>query len=104
MLHFLVQPQRELQLHLKTISNQNCHKIELYGPTTKDLERPHSSRWVGGVELQRWAKRRGDMVWHREEVAADRAVSHSHVVDKKIEIGRDILGASNPSHRPDHTA
>ena len=45
---------KELQLNLKTDDNLNCQKIELYGsPTTKDLKKPHSSRWVGGTETQR---------------------------------------------------
>ena len=44
---------KELQLNLKTNDNLNCQKIELYGsPTTKDLKKPHSSRWVGGMETQ----------------------------------------------------
>ena len=46
MLCLLVQPQRELQLNLKTNNTQNCQKIELYGSlTTKDLKQPHSSRF-----------------------------------------------------------
>ena len=54
MLRFLVQPQKKkLQLDLKTNDTQNHQKIELYGsPTTKDLK-PHSSRQVGGKEMQR---------------------------------------------------
>ena len=47
----LAQPQRELQLYLKTNNNQNCLKIELYGsPATNDLKESHSSRQVGSVE------------------------------------------------------
>ena len=44
--------------NLKTKSNQNCQKIELYGsPTTKELKKKHSSRWVGGGEMGNWAER-----------------------------------------------
>ena len=54
---------KELQLNLKTNDNLNCQKIELYGsPTTKDLKKPHSSRWVGGMEtwsLSREVRRHG---------------------------------------------
>ena len=57
----LQKPQKELQIDLKTNNTQNYQKIELYGsPTTKDLKKPHSSRWVGGVELQRQG---GEVVW-----------------------------------------
>ena len=53
MLHFLTQPQEELQLNLKTSNTPKCQKIELYGsPTTKDLKKPQSPRRVGGVETQ----------------------------------------------------
>ena len=44
-LRLLAQPQRELQLNLKTNNIPNCQKIELYGSlTTKDLRKPYSSR------------------------------------------------------------
>ena len=85
MLCLLVQPQRELQLNLKTNNTQNCQKIELYGSlTTKDLKQPHSSRHVGGTEMQRRVEKQGDVVWHGEAVAeaTEQAVPHSHVVDK----------------------
>ena len=37
--------------NLKTKSNQNSQKIELYGsPTTKELKKKHSFRLVGGAE------------------------------------------------------
>ena len=37
---------------LKTKNTQNCQKIELYGSlTSKDLKKPYSSIWVGGVEM-----------------------------------------------------
>ena len=49
----LAQPQKELQLNLKSNNTQNCQKIELYGiPTTKDLKNSHSSRWAGRMETQ----------------------------------------------------
>ena len=38
--------------NLKTESNQNCQKIELYGSlTTKELKKKHSFRLVGGAEM-----------------------------------------------------
>ena len=38
--------------NLKKGNNQNCQKIELYGsPTTKELKK-HSSRLVGGAEME----------------------------------------------------
>ena len=53
-LRLLEQPPKELQLNLKTSNTQNCQKIKLYGShTAKDLKKPHSSRWVGGMETQR---------------------------------------------------
>ena len=59
----------------KTNFIQNNQKIKLYGnPTTKDLKKPHSSRWVGGVERQR-----------EVAVAVERVISHSSVVDKNLE-------------------
>ena len=34
-------------------NTQNCQKTEPYGSlATKDLKKPHSSRWVGGAEMQ----------------------------------------------------
>ena len=51
MLHLLTQLQKKLQPDLKTNTTQSRQKIELHGsPATKDLKKPHSSRWVGGVE------------------------------------------------------
>ena len=62
MFHILTQPQRELQLNLKTNNTQNCQKIELYGSlTTKDLKKPYSPRQVGGAEMQIQSKRQGDV-------------------------------------------
>ena len=53
MLRLLAQPQKELQLDLKTNKTQHCQKIELYrNLTTKDLKKQHSFRRVGGMESQ----------------------------------------------------
>ena len=94
-----MQPEKELQLDLKTNNTQNYQKIELYGsPTTKDLKKPHSFRWVGGVEMQRWVERHRDMVWHRDS-ASEWAVPHSHVIDKNQE-GYLESGQSQPQARP----
>ena len=42
---------RRTTTNLKTKSNQNCQKIELYGSlTTKELKKKHSSRPGGGAE------------------------------------------------------
>ena len=47
--------------NLKTKISQNCQKIKLYGsPTTKELKKKHSSRWVGGVET---GSRGGEDSW-----------------------------------------
>ena len=47
----LTQLQKTLQPDLRTNNPQNCQKTELHGSlTTKDLKKPHSSRWIGGVE------------------------------------------------------
>ena len=65
MLRLFALPQKELQLNLKTNNTENCQKIELYGSlTTKGLNKPQSSRWVGEAETWRWVERQGDMVWH----------------------------------------
>ena len=67
----------------KTNDTQDCHKFELHGsPTTKDLKKPHSSRWVGRAES--WRRGR-EVVRHREvtiAVVVEQMVPHSHVVDK----------------------
>ena len=42
---------RRTTTNLKTKTNQNCQKMELYGsPTTNELKKKHLSRLVGGVE------------------------------------------------------
>ena len=52
--HLLTQPQQKLQLNYKTTITQNPQKIELHESlTTKELKKSHSSRWVGGKEMQR---------------------------------------------------
>ena len=51
---------RRTTTNLKTNkkSNQNCQKIKLYGsPTTKEIKKKHSSRWVGGAETGSRAER-----------------------------------------------
>ena len=71
----------------KTNNTQNYQKIERYGSlTTKDLKKPHSSRWVGGAELQRW---RGKL--------AERTVPHLRVVDKNQE---GYLGSEQSQPQP----
>ena len=43
---------RRTTTNLKTKNNQNCQEIKLYGnPTTKALNKKHSSRLVGGAEM-----------------------------------------------------
>ena len=87
MLHFLMQPQTELQRNPKTNNTQTCQKIELYGSlTTKDLKKPHSSRRVGGEEMRSW----GGVVRRHSVVqtgsgSGRKAVPHSRVVDKNQE-------------------
>ena len=57
MAQLLTPPQQKLQLNYKTTITQNCQKIELYGsPTTKELNKSHSSRQVGGEEMQRYVE------------------------------------------------
>ena len=42
---------RKTTTNLKTKINQNCQKIELHGsPTTKELQKKHAPRLVGGEE------------------------------------------------------
>ena len=101
MLRLLTQPQRELQLYLKTNNNQNCQEIRLYGsPTTKDKKKPHSSRWVREAESQRLAERYGDAMWYGK-AAVERVVTHSHVVDK---IQEGYLGSKQSQPRSHCTA
>ena len=89
MLRLLMQPQRELQLYLKTNNTQNCQKIKLYGSlTTEDLKKPHSSRQEGGAELRYGVER---LQWWRN------AVPHSHVVDKNRE---GYLGSQQSQSQP----
>ena len=90
MLCLLPQPQKKLQLDIETSNTLNHQKIKLYGsPTTKDMKKPHSSRWVSGAETLR-----------REEQQNEQ--SHIHVW--WIKIRRYTLGVSDPSPSPDHTA
>ena len=51
MLHILAQP-KEGNNHFKNENNQNCQQIKLYRILrTKELNKKHSSRLVGGVEM-----------------------------------------------------
>ena len=73
---------RRTTTNLKTKSNQNCQKIELYGSlTTKELKKKHSSRLVGGVETQlEWKGLPASqwlVDWVRQQLA-DRMVPHFH--------------------------
>ena len=93
----LGQPQPKLQLDYKTTTTQIHQKIKLYGSlTTRELKKPHSSRRLGEVEMQRHAGgatevgRRGDMGW---------AVPHPHVVGKDREGNLRIEG-TQPHTRP----
>ena len=96
----LVQPQRELQLFIKINNNQNHQKIKAYeSPKTKDLKKPHSSRQVGGAESRIW--QRGAETPCGAQRQQQRRF-HIHV--QWIKIGREILAASDPRCRPDHTA
>ena len=67
MVCLLAQLQKKLQLDYKTNITQKHHKIELKGsPTTKELKKPHSSRWVEGAEMCRHAERCRDAQGHRD--------------------------------------
>ena len=62
MAHLLTQPKQKLQLNEKTIIIQNHQKIEWYeSPTTRELKKSYSSRWVGGVEMWRQVERCRDI-------------------------------------------
>ena len=73
MLRLLAQLQESLQLGYKTNITQICQKIELYGsPTSKDFKKLHSSRQLGGLEMQRCTERHGQV--ERIGVEAQRGV------------------------------
>ena len=59
--------------NLKTNTNQNSQKIELYGSlTTKELKKKHSSRPVGGAETGSQVERtRGKAAAGRRSEVAD---------------------------------
>ena len=67
--------------NLKTKNNQNCQKIKLYGSlTTKELKKNHSSRLVGGVEMDSCSgedTRQGG-TWRTGQVR-QLAIPHLHV-------------------------
>lgn len=87
--------------NLKTKCNQECQKIELNGsPTTKNLKKKYSSRWVGGAEPGTRAER----VWcgvvrQQHQWLAERLVPHSCAADKNQ---KGHLGSeqSHPQARP----
>ena len=55
---------RRITINLKRKNTQNCQKFKLYGsPTTKDLKKPCSSRWVG--EVKTGSQGRVVAVWHQ---------------------------------------
>ena len=92
MLHLLMQPQKELQLDLKTNKTQNYQEIKLNGsPTTKDLKKPCLSRQVGEAEMRRDTERQQQN-------------GQSPIQVWWIKIRRVTLGVSDPSPRLDHTA
>ena len=48
---------RRTTTKLKTKNNQNCQKIQLYGSwITKEVKKKHSSRPLGGAEMDSWAE------------------------------------------------
>ena len=99
-LHFLIQLQKKLQPDCKTNNIQYCQKIELNGTlTTKDLKKPHSSRWVEGAETQ------GGKIGMETWCDKDRQQNGwSHIHMWQIKIGRDTSGVGDPSPKPDHPA
>ena len=85
MLHLLAQPQKELQLNLKTNITQNRQKIDLYGSvTTKDLKKPRSFRWTGGVDTQK-AGREAHRCSVVQRGGSSGGIAHSRVADKNQE-------------------
>ena len=58
MRHLCAQLQQKLQLDYKTSITRVNQKTELHGSlTTKDIKKPHSSRWVREEEMWRGTKR-----------------------------------------------
>ena len=78
---------RRITTTLKTKNNQNCQKVELYGsPTTKDLKKKYSSRWVEG-----WSQGpRAERIWYGSDEAA--AVAAGELGSPTS--GRYILGGT----------
>ena len=91
--------------NLKTKTNQNCQKIELYGsPTTKELKKKHSSRQVGGVETG--SKGREDIwrgggwqtmwshicMWISQE---EQLGSEAHLTAQDSSVGKESLKTSS---------
>ena len=84
---------RRTTTNLKTKSNQNCQKIELYGSlTTKELKKKHSSRLVGGAEkAARLEKTQGKVV---ARGLGGRVSSWSHIcmqiiINQEEQLGRE---------------
>ena len=102
MFRFLVQPQKELQLNLKTSNTQTVRKLNCMKSNKQGLKEATIIRQVGGMETQG----RGE----ETQCGADRwqwrqnRHGQSHIHMCWIKIGRDTLGAGSPSPRPDHTA
>ena len=90
---FLTQLQKKLQVDYKTNISQKSQKIDLCGGlTTKDLKTLHSSRWVGGTEIQR----------HTQRCRDTEGQSHTHVC--WIKTRRNTSGVRYPNLRADHPA
>ena len=71
----------------------------MYGsPTTRDLKKPYSSRWVGEAEMGAGAER----TWC--ESSSSQWEERSHIHMWWIKIRKDTWGVSDPSPRPDHEA
>ena len=97
MLCLLTEPQ-ELQLtskkpHPELPENQTVWKSDHQG--FKEATFIQTGRRDGVTETG------GDMVWHGEAVAVEKAIPHSCVVDKNEE---EYLGSKQSSPRPDLTA
>ena len=67
---------KRITTNLKTENTQNCKKIKLYGsPTTKDLKKTYSSRWVGAAEMG--SRSREDVVWWQQGGSQQNGQSHN---------------------------
>ena len=88
MLHLLTQPQKELQLDLKTNNTQNHQKIKLHGSPTdqgfKEVTFIQMERRGGVTEMSREEQSREVQrgVVQRGSHTAEQMVSHSHMLDR----------------------